>query len=473
MFTRILIANRGEIAQRIQRACHGLGIETVAVFSEADRDALYVRQADDAICIGPAAARQSYLKGDVLIEAARLTGAQAIHPGYGFLSENADFAAQVEAAGLVFIGPASATIRTMGDKVLAKQAMQQAGVPCVPGSEGVIAGDADAILAEARRIGFPLLIKAAGGGGGRGMRRVDAEDEVLAAVDMTRAEAGAAFGNSSVFMERYLTHPRHVEIQVLADHHGSAVWLGARDCSMQRRNQKVIEESPPPGIEPAVIAAIGERCAQACRMLGYRGAGTFEFLYEEGTFYFIEMNTRVQVEHPVTELTAGVDIVQAQIRVAAGEPLPWRQSDIRCCGHAIECRINAEHPVSFMPSPGTLTCWAPPGGPGIRVDSHVFSGYTVPAHYDAMIGKLIAYGQDREEALARMRVALAETRAEGIATNIPLHRQLLVDPAFYAGAPDIHYLEGWLASADFVLPDPCLPSDALREARQHLKENVL
>jgi acetyl-CoA carboxylase biotin carboxylase subunit len=454
MFTRVLIANRGEIAQRIQRACHHLGIETVVVFSEVDRDARYVREADDAICIGPAPARESYLNGDVLIDAAHLSGAQAIHPGYGFLSENADFAAQVEAAGLVFIGPTSTTIRTLGDKVLAKQAMIKAGVPCVPGSEGVIIGTSQDILAEARRIGFPLLIKATGGGGGRGMRRVDDEADVLDAVEMTRAEAGAAFGNPAVFMERYLVHPRHVEIQIFADHHGNAVWLGARDCSMQRRNQKIIEESPPPGIDPAVIEAIGERCAQACRILGYRGAGTFEFLYEDGAFYFIEMNTRVQVEHPVTEMTTGIDIVQMQIRVAAGEPLPWQQADIRCRGHAIECRINAEHPVSFMPSPGTVTHWVVPGGPGIRVDSHVFAGYSVPSCYDAMIGKLIAYGGSRQEALARMRVALAEMQVEGIATTIPLHRQLLVEPAFCAGGSDIHYLESWLASASahFILP---------------------
>lgn len=455
MFRRILIANRGEIAQRIQRACHAMGIETVVVFSEADRSASYVRQADEALCIGPAAARESYLKGDVLIEAARLTGAQAIHPGYGFLSENAGFAAQVEAAGLVFIGPTSGTIRTMGDKVLAKQAMQRSGVPCVPGSDGVVAGAPEAILAEARRIGFPLLVKAAGGGGGRGMRRVDAEADVLAALDMTRAEAGAAFGNPDVFMERYLEHPRHVEIQVLADHHGNAVWLGARDCSMQRRNQKVLEEAPPPGIAPEVIAAIGERCAQACRTLGYHGAGTFEFLYEHGAFFFIEMNTRVQVEHPVTELTTGIDIVQAQIQVAAGEVLPWQQADVHCAGHAIECRINAEHPVSFLPAPGALTHWVPPGGPGVRVDSHVYAGYTVPSCYDAMIGKLIVYGDTREQALARMRVALAETVVAGIATNIPLHQQLLVDPAFCAGGTDIHYLEGWLASASAarICPD--------------------
>ncbi len=446
MLTRILIANRGEIAQRIQRACHCLGIETVVVFSVADRDALYVRQADKAICIGPAAPGQSYLKAEVLIEAARLTGADAIHPGYGFLSENADFAAMVESAGLIFIGPVSSTIRTMGDKVLAKQAMIKAGVPCVPGSEGVLNGTDETILAEARRIGFPLLIKAAGGGGGRGMRRVDTESDVLSAVEMTRAESGAAFGNPSVFMERYLTHPRHIEIQVLADHHGHAVWLGARDCSMQRRNQKIIEESPPQGIDSSVIAEIGERCVEACKMLKYHGAGTFEFLYEDGEFYFIEMNTRVQVEHPVTEMTSGIDIVQMQIRIASGEPLSIRQDDIQFNGHAVECRINAEHPVSFMPSPGTLSRWIAPGGMGIRVDSHVYTGYTVPSCYDAMIGKIIAYGDTREETLARMRVALAETVAEGIETNIPLHRQLLVDPEFCTGGTDIHYLEEWLES---------------------------
>ncbi|VGO08389.1 Biotin carboxylase of acetyl-CoA carboxylase [plant metagenome] len=446
MFRKILIANRGEIAQRIQRACHELGIQTVIVHAEADRDAAYVRHADEALCIGPAPSARSYLNVPAILAAARLTGAQAVHPGYGFLSENAGFADAVEAAGLAFIGPTAAAIRTMGDKVQAKQAMLTAGVPCVPGTEGELPDDPQAILAAARKIGYPLIVKAAGGGGGRGMRVVEAETALLAAVETTRAEAAAAFGNPALYMERFLQRPRHIEIQVLADTHGNAVWLGERDCSMQRRHQKVIEESPAPGLPEGAVAAIGERCAQACRTLGYRGAGTFEFLYEDGQFYFIEMNTRLQVEHPVTELTTGIDLVQMQIRVAAGEALPWPQSAIQRRGHAIECRINAENPRSFLPSPGRITEWIAPGGPGIRVDSHAYPGYIVPPHYDSMIGKFIAYGDTREQALARMRVALRETVVAGIDTNIALHRDLLTDPVFCEGGAGIHYLETWIAS---------------------------
>ncbi|MGE8627494.1 acetyl-CoA carboxylase biotin carboxylase subunit [Achromobacter denitrificans] len=450
MFHKILIANRGEIALRIQRACHELGIQTVVVHSEADRDAAYVRLADEALCIGPAPSADSYLNTAAILAAARLTGAQAVHPGYGFLSENGGFAEAVEAAGMVFIGPAPSAIRMMGDKVEAKRAMLRSGVPCVPGSDGVLPDEADAIRRQAERIGFPLIVKAAGGGGGRGMRVVESESGLLAAVETTRAEARAAFGNPDLYMERFLQKPRHIEIQVLADHHGQAVWLGERDCSMQRRHQKVVEESPAPGIDRQAIETIGERCASACRSIGYRGAGTFEFLYEDGAFYFIEMNTRLQVEHPVTELTTGIDIVQMQIRIAAGEPLPWRQDQIRRRGHAVECRINAENAESFLPCPGRITHWLPPGGPGLRVDSHVYAGYAVPPHYDSMIGKFIAFGDSREQALARMRVALREAIVEGIDTNIPLHRDLLSDPVFCLGGAGIHHLESWIASRQAV-----------------------
>jgi acetyl-CoA carboxylase biotin carboxylase subunit len=446
MFRKILIANRGEIALRIQRACHELGIQTVVVHSEADRDASYVRLAGEALCIGPAPSADSYLNAPAILAAARLTGAQAIHPGYGFLSENGAFAEAVEAAGMAFIGPTPAAIREMGDKVQAKQAMLRSGVPCVPGSDGVLSTDAAAIAHQAERIGFPLIVKAAGGGGGRGMRVVESADALQAAVETTRAEARAAFGNPDLYMERFLRKPRHIEIQVLADHHGQAVWLGERDCSMQRRHQKVVEESPAPGVDRQAIETIGERCASACRSIGYRGAGTFEFLYEDGEFYFIEMNTRLQVEHPVTELTTGIDIVQMQIRIAAGEPLPWRQDQIRRQGHAIECRINAENPASFLPSPGRITHWRPPGGPGLRVDSHAYAGYAVPPHYDSMIGKFIAFGDTREQALARMRVALRETVVDGIDTNLPLHRDLFADPVFCLGGAGIHHLESWIAS---------------------------
>jgi acetyl-CoA carboxylase biotin carboxylase subunit len=445
MFKKILIANRGEIALRVQRACRQLGIRSVVVYSEADREAKYVKLADEAVCIGPAPSSQSYLNMPAIISTAEVTDAEAIHPGYGFLSENADFAERVEKSGFVFIGPTPEAIRTMGDKVSAKQAMIKAGVPCVPGSEGALPEDPKEIVRIARAIGYPVIIKAAGGGGGRGMRVVHTEAALVHAVQTTRSEAGAAFGNSAVYMEKFLENPRHVEIQVLADAHRNTVWLGERDCSMQRRHQKIIEEAPAPGIPRRLIEKVGDRCATACKKIGYRGAGTFEFLYENGEFYFIEMNTRVQVEHPVTELVTGIDIVQMQIRIAAGEKLPITQRSIERRGHAIECRINAEHPYTFVPSPGRITMWHPPGGPGVRVDSHAYTNYTVPSHYDSMIGKVIVHGDTREQALARMRTALSETVVEGIQTNIPLHRELMNDSNFEAGGTNIHYLEGWLA----------------------------
>lgn len=445
MFKKILIANRGEIALRIQRACRELGVGSVVVFSEADREADYVRHADEALCIGPAPSAQSYLNIPALMAAATLTGAEAVHPGYGFLSENAVFAESVESAGLAFIGPSSQSIRTMGDKVAAKQAMQLAGVPCVPGSDGALSHDSDEICRQASATGYPVIIKAAGGGGGRGMRVVHSEQGLIAAVDTTRAEAGAAFGNPAVYMEKYLENPRHIEIQVLADSANHAVWLGERDCSMQRRHQKIIEESPAPGIERDRIEAIGERCVQACQRMSYRGAGTFEFLYENGEFFFIEMNTRVQVEHPVTEWVTGIDIVQMQIRIAAGQPLPWMQSDLQRRGHAIECRINAENPETFFPSPGEIQTWRTPGGPGVRVDSHVYAGYTVSPHYDSLIGKFITFGDDRDQAMARMASALSETVVTGIDTNIPLHQMLLADESFLRGGTSIHFLEAWMS----------------------------
>ncbi|KKW69145.1 acetyl-CoA carboxylase [Lampropedia cohaerens] len=445
MFNKILIANRGEIALRIQRACRELDIKSVVVYSEADRDAMYVRLADEAICIGPAPAAGSYLQMPAIISAAEVSGAQAIHPGYGFLSENADFAERVERSGFAFIGPTAESIRIMGDKVSAKQAMLKAGVPCVPGSAGELPDDPAELRALARDIGYPVIIKAAGGGGGRGMRVVHAEGALLSAVQMTKSEAQAAFGNPAVYMEKFLENPRHIEIQVMADTFKNAVHLGERDCSMQRRHQKVIEEAPAFGIPRKLIEKIGERCAAACRKLGYRGAGTFEFLYENGEFYFIEMNTRVQVEHPVTEMVTGIDIVKTQILVAAGEPLPFTQRDIEVRGHAIECRINAEDPYKFTPSPGKLTAWHPPGGPGVRVDSHMYAGYTVPPNYDSMVGKIIVHANTRGEALKRMSSALLETVVEGIKTNIPLHRELLVDANFVAGGTNIHYLEKWLS----------------------------
>ncbi|AVR87846.1 acetyl-CoA carboxylase biotin carboxylase subunit [Thauera aromatica] len=450
MFEKILIANRGEIALRILRACRELGIKTVAVHSEADTDAKYVRLADESVCIGPAPSSLSYLNVPAIISAAEVTDAEAIHPGYGFLSENADFAERVEQSGFVFIGPRPETIRLMGDKVSAKDAMKAAGVPCVPGSGGALPEDSKEIIKIARAVGYPVIIKAAGGGGGRGMRVVHTEAALLNAVATTRAEAQAAFGNPVVYMEKFLENPRHIEIQVLADQHGNAVYLGERDCSMQRRHQKVIEEAPAPGIDRKLIASIGERCAEACRTIGYRGAGTFEFLYENGEFYFIEMNTRVQVEHPVTELITGIDIVQAQIRIAAGEKLWFRQRDIEFRGHSIECRINAEDPFKFTPSPGRIGNWHTPGGPGIRVDSHVYNGYTVPPHYDSMIGKLIAYGDTRDQAIRRMRIALSEMMVEGIKTNIPLHQTLMLDPHFIEGGTSIHYLEHKLADQSEV-----------------------
>ncbi len=441
MIEKIVIANRGEIALRILRACRELGIRTVAVHSEADRNLKHVRLADESVCIGPAPSGESYLNVPALISAAEVTDAQAIHPGYGFLSENADFAERVEQSGFIFIGPRPETIRLMGDKISAIEAMKAAGVPTVPGSDGPLDDDRERTLALAREIGYPVIIKAAGGGGGRGMRVVHSEPALLNAIALTREEARTAFGNDTVYMEKFLGNPRHVEFQVLADEHGNAIHLGERDCSMQRRHQKVIEEAPAPGIDPEVRREIGERCAEACRRIGYRGAGTFEFLYEDGEFYFIEMNTRVQVEHPVTEMVTGVDIVKQQILIAAGEPLPYTQEEIELRGHAIECRINAENPDTFMPSPGTITQLHVAGGPGIRFDSHIYNGYTVPPYYDSMIGKLIAWGENRTSALARMRTALSEMVIEGIETNIPLQARLMNDSGFEAGGVNIHYLE--------------------------------
>ncbi len=441
MFDKILIANRGEIALRVQRACRELGIRTVAVHSEADREAKYVKLADESVCIGPAPSGQSYLNVPAVISAAEVTDAQAIHPGYGFLSENADFAERVEQSGFVFIGPRAETIRLMGDKVSAKDAMRKAGVPCVPGSDGALPEDPSEILKIAKQIGYPVIIKAAGGGGGRGMRVVHTEAALLTSVNMTKAEAQAAFGNPMVYMEKFLEKPRHIEIQVLADQHGNAVFLGERDCSMQRRHQKIIEEAPAPLLNTRLRDKVGERCAEACRKIKYRGAGTFEFLYENGEFYFIEMNTRLQVEHTVTEMITGIDLVQQQIFVAAGEKLKFRQKDIQLRGHAIECRINAEDPYSFVPSPGKINRFHMPGGPGVRIDTHAFGGYTVPPHYDSMIGKLITYGDTREQAIARMRIALSEMYVEGIKTNIELHAELMADAAFHQGGTSIHYLE--------------------------------
>ncbi|MDH4189600.1 MAG: acetyl-CoA carboxylase biotin carboxylase subunit [Betaproteobacteria bacterium] len=445
MFEKILIANRGEIALRIQRACRELGIRTVMVHSEADTEAKYVKLADESVCIGPAASRDSYLNIPAIISAAEVTDSEAIHPGYGFLSENADFAEKVEGSGFVFIGPRPENIRLMGDKVSAKAAMTKAGVPCVPGSEGALPDDPKEIVRIARSIGYPVIIKAAGGGGGRGMRVVHTEAALLNAVNMTRGEALAAFSNGTVYMEKFLDNPRHIEIQVLADAHRNAVYLGERDCSMQRRHQKILEEAPAPDLPAKLRDKVGELCAEACRKINYRGAGTFEFLYQDGEFYFIEMNTRVQVEHPVTELITGIDIVQEQIQIAAGEKLSLRQKDIEFRGHAIECRINAEDPYKFTPSPGKITSYHSPGGPGIRVDSHVYAGYTVPPYYDSMVGKVIAYGANRDQAIRRMRIALSEMAVEGIKTNIPLHLELLNDGLFLRGGTSIHYLEQKLA----------------------------
>ncbi len=441
MIEKIAIANRGEIALRILRACHALGIKTVALHSEADRDAKAVRLADESVCIGPNAAKDSYLNIPAVISAAEVTDAQAIHPGYGFLSENADFAERVEQSGFIFIGPRAETIRLMGDKISAIEAMKKAGVPTVPGSDGPVGDNDRENVRLAEKIGYPVIIKAAGGGGGRGMRVVHTEAALKNAISLTKSEAKAAFNNDIVYMEKYLENPRHIEFQVLADTHGNAVHLGERDCSMQRRHQKVVEESPAPGLPEKLRHKIGERCAEACRKIGYRGAGTFEFLYQDGEFYFIEMNTRVQVEHPVTEMVTGVDIVREQILIAAGEKLSIKQKDVTWRGHAIECRINAEDPKTFMPSPGRITLYHPPGGPGIRVDTHVYTNYFVPPYYDSMVGKLIAYGDTREQALARMRIALTEMVVDGIKTNIPLQMDIMNDAAFQRGGVNIHYLE--------------------------------
>jgi acetyl-CoA carboxylase, biotin carboxylase subunit len=444
MLDKVVIANRGEIALRILRACHELAIKTVAVFSEVDREQKHVFLADEAVCIGPAASTESYLNIPAVISAAEVTDAVAIHPGYGFLAENADFAERVEKSGFTFIGPRAETIRLMGDKVSAIRTMKEAGVPCVPGSDGPLGEDMEEISRMAKEIGYPVIIKASGGGGGRGMRVVHAEASLRNAISMTKSESALAFGNDMVYMEKFLEHPRHIEIQVLTDEHGNAIHLGERDCSMQRRHQKVIEEAPAPGISENIRRDIGNRCVEACQAINYRGAGTFEFLYEDNEFYFIEMNTRVQVEHTVTEMITGIDIIKEQLRIANGDELNFKQKDVRINGHAIECRINAEDPDTFMPSPGTIEHFHPPGGPGIRVDTHVYQGYKIPPHYDSMIGKLIAHSESRELALTRMQMALAEVVIEGIKTNIPLHQRLVDDAAFIAGGTDIHYLENKL-----------------------------
>jgi acetyl-CoA carboxylase biotin carboxylase subunit len=441
MLDKVVIANRGEIALRIMRACKEMGIRTVAVYSEADRDLKHVFLADESVCIGPAASAESYLNVPAVISAAEVSDAVGIHPGYGFLSENADFAERVEQSGFVFIGPRPETIRMMGDKVSAIAAMKKAGISCVPGSDGALGDDADENLRMARHIGYPVIIKAVGGGGGRGMRVVHSDATLRNAISITRTEARAAFGNEAVYMEKYLEHPRHIEVQVLADDHGNVIHLNERDCSMQRRHQKVIEEAPAPGISRKTRRMIGELCTEACRSIGYRSAGTFEFLYENDNFYFIEMNTRIQVEHPVTEMITGVDIVRQQLLIAAGEILQYQQDDIQIRGHAIECRINAEDPETFMPSPGMIEHYHPPGGPGVRVDTHIYGGYKVPPYYDSMIGKLIVHGDSRELAIARMSMALSEIVIEGIKTNIPLHQKIISDAAFIAGGTDIHYLE--------------------------------
>ena len=447
MFEKVLIANRGEIALRILRACREMGIETVAVHSKADAELKHVLLADESVCIGPAPSSESYLNMPAIIAAAEVTNADAIHPGYGFLSENADFAERVEQSGFTFIGPRAETIRMMGDKVEAIKAMKAAGIPCVPGSDGPLSTDPDEIRATAERIGYPVIIKAAGGGGGRGMRVVRSADEVVDAVRLTKTEARQAFGNDMVYMEKFLETPRHIEIQVLSDKHGNAIHLGERDCSLQRRHQKVMEEAPAPGISEEQRNAIGAVCVEACKRIGYHGAGTFEFLYENGEFYFIEMNTRVQVEHPVTEMVTGVDIVREQIRIAAGLPLSYTQDDIKVRGHALECRINAENAKTFIPSPGKVREFHAPGGLGVRVESHLYDGYTVPPHYDSMIGKLITWGDDRQTAIARAKMALRELVIEGISTNIELHQDPLDDPVVNKGGMDIHYLEHKLGLA--------------------------
>ncbi|HCW0842926.1 TPA: acetyl-CoA carboxylase biotin carboxylase subunit [Pseudomonas aeruginosa] len=441
MLEKVLIANRGEIALRILRACKELGIKTVAVHSTADRELMHLSLADESVCIGPAPATQSYLQIPAIIAAAEVTGATAIHPGYGFLAENADFAEQIERSGFTFVGPTAEVIRLMGDKVSAKDAMKRAGVPTVPGSDGPLPEDEETALAIAREVGYPVIIKAAGGGGGRGMRVVYDESELIKSAKLTRTEAGAAFGNPMVYLEKFLTNPRHVEVQVLSDGQGNAIHLGDRDCSLQRRHQKVIEEAPAPGIDEKARQEVFARCVQACIEIGYRGAGTFEFLYENGRFYFIEMNTRVQVEHPVSEMVTGVDIVKEMQRIASGEKLSIRQEDVVIRGHALECRINAEDPKTFMPSPGKVKHFHAPGGNGVRVDSHLYSGYSVPPNYDSLVGKVITYGADRDEALARMRNALDELIVDGIKTNTELHKDLVRDAAFCKGGVNIHYLE--------------------------------
>ncbi|MCW8087387.1 acetyl-CoA carboxylase biotin carboxylase subunit [Sabulicella glaciei] len=443
-FDTVLVANRGEVALRIIRACRELGLRSIAAHSAADRGAPWLALADEAICIGAAPSRDSYLNIPALLLAAEACNAGAVHPGYGFLSENASFAQVAEDAGMVFIGPTAESIRTMGDKIAAKRTMIEAGVPCVPGPDQPLPEDAAEIERIAARIGYPVIVKAVGGGGGRGMRVVRIPDALAEAVAVTRSEAGRAFGRADLYMEKFLEAPRHVEIQVLCDMHGNSVWLGERDCSMQRRHQKVVEEAPAPGIVPDVLRGVAERCVAACRHIGYRGVGTFEFLYEDGAFYFIEMNTRVQVEHPVTEMVTGIDIVREQIRIAQGETLGFAQPDVAPRGHAIECRINAEDPFSFTPSPGRITALSLPGGPGLRVDTHIAAGYTVPSQYDSLIAKVIAHGATREQAIARMSSALTELRVEGIATNAPLCAAIMRDARFRAGAADIHHLERWL-----------------------------
>ena len=444
MLEKVVIANRGEIALRILRACRELGVKTVAVFSQVDREQKHVRLADEAVCIGPAASADSYLNIPAVISAAEVTDAVAIHPGYGFLAENADFAERVEESGFIFIGPRANTIRLMGNKISAREAMRKLGVPCVPGSDATLGESIDEIGRQARALGYPVIIKAAAGGGGRGMRIVHSEANLRNAVAVTRAEAATAFGDDALYMEKFLEHPRHIEVQTLADDKGNVIHLGERDCSMQRRHQKVIEEAPAPGLDAAARDRLGQICVDACRALGYRGAGTMEFLHEDGEFYFIEMNTRIQVEHPTTEMVTGVDIVKEQLRIAHGDALSYQQEDIRFNGHALECRINAEDPDTFMPSPGRVSHFHQPGGPGIRVETHVYDGYNIPPHYDSLIAKLIAHAETRELALARMATALAEIVIEGVKTNIPLHQRLLADAAFITGGTDIHYLQNKL-----------------------------
>jgi acetyl-CoA carboxylase biotin carboxylase subunit len=441
MLDKVLIANRGEIALRILRACKELDIKTVAVHSKIDAALKHVKLADEAVCIGPNPSPQSYLNVPALISAMEITGASAVHPGYGFLAENANFAEQVEKSGFIFIGPTADVIRVMGDKVAAIKAMKAAGVPTVPGSDGPLSNDPETLRSTATRIGYPVIIKAAAGGGGRGMRVVENEEALVNAVSITQTEAAAAFGDGTVYMEKFLQNPRHVEVQVLSDGQGQAIHLGDRDCSLQRRHQKVLEEAPAPGIPEDARQAVFESCVKACIQINYRGAGTFEFLYEDGHFYFIEMNTRVQVEHPVSEMITGVDIVKEQLLIASGRPLSFKQEDIIFRGHSFECRINAEDPVTFMPQPGTINAYHAPGGNGIRVDSHIYNGYTVPPNYDSLIGKVITYGHDREAALSRMRIALDEMVIDGIKTNIPLHQDLVRDEAFKKGGVNIHYLE--------------------------------